>query len=203
MASTQHPGGTPDVDARIARAIARRRYPRALELLVRSYGPAIGRLCRAMVGDPAEAEELTQEILLAAHEAMPDFAARSTVRTWLYAIARRSCSRHLRQRRRRAQLIGARPPQAPPDPPDPLQQVIARRDGQRLRQAMDELGPGERDALLLRFCAGLSFREVAEACGIREEAARQRACSALRRLRERLTRVPAAPVLALSQEVSR
>ena len=203
MASTQHPGGTPDVDARIGRAIAHRRYERALELLVRSYGQAIGRLCRAMVGEPAEAEELTQEVLLAAHEAMPTFAARSTVRTWLYAIARRGCSRHLRLKRRRAELLGSRPPQAPADPPDPLHQVIARRDGLRLRQAIDELGAGERDVLLLRFCAGLSFREVAEACGIREEAARQRACSALRRLRERLTRAPGGPVLALSQEVSR
>jgi DNA-directed RNA polymerase specialized sigma24 family protein len=40
--------------------------------------------------------------------------------------------------------------------------------------------------LVLRYSAGLSFREVAEVCGIREDAARQRASSGLRALRRRL-----------------
>ena len=43
--------------------------------------------------------------------------------------------------------------------------------------------PSDRDALLLRFGADLSFKEVAAACGIDETAARKRVSRALARLR--------------------
>jgi RNA polymerase sigma-70 factor (ECF subfamily) len=49
--------------------------------------------------------------------------------------------------------------------------------------ALDELKPSERDAVLLRYEAGLSYREISEACGIDEAAARKRTSRALAELR--------------------
>jgi RNA polymerase sigma-70 factor (ECF subfamily) len=58
-----------------------------------------------------------------------------------------------------------------------------RRRARSLRDALAELKPSEREILLLRYQAELSFREVAEACGLDEPAARKRASRALARLR--------------------
>ncbi len=59
----------------------------------------------------------------------------------------------------------------------------ARRRSERVRRALGVLKPSERDAVVLRFEGELSFREVGEACGIDEAAARKRVSRALERLR--------------------
>jgi RNA polymerase sigma-70 factor (ECF subfamily) len=54
---------------------------------------------------------------------------------------------------------------------------------QRARDALAKLKPSEREAVVLRYQAELSFREVAAACGVDEAAARKRVSRALSRLR--------------------
>ena len=61
--------------------------------------------------------------------------------------------------------------------------LAARRRAERVRDALERLKPSERDALVLRYEADLSFREVAAACGIDEAAARKRVSRALEHLR--------------------
>lgn len=181
------------LDSSIAEAIRDGEHRRALIALAEHYGASIGRLCAAMLGDRGEAEELTQEILLQAHAAMPGFEGRSTVRRWLYGITRRSCSRALRRRRRRGELHASaireeqllREEDASPD-----RQLIAAREAARLRQALDTLSEGRREVLLLRYVSGLSYREIGAICGIREDAARQRAAAGLRKLRRQLGPAP-------------
>ncbi len=56
----------------------------------------------------------------------------------------------------------------------------------RARKLLDEVRPTEREALVLRFAADLSFREVGQACGIDEAAARKRVSRGLLRLRSLL-----------------
>ena len=57
------------------------------------------------------------------------------------------------------------------------------------RNALAQLKPSEREAVVLRYDAGMSFREVAVACGVDEAAARKRVSRALIRLRESLADV--------------
>jgi RNA polymerase sigma-70 factor (ECF subfamily) len=183
-----NPAG-PDLDRSIAEAIDRGEHRRALIALCEHYGAAIGRLCTAMLNNRGEAEELTQEILLAAHSAMPTFQGRSSVRRWLYGIARRSCSRALRRRRRRGELHETaisheRALRA--ETAEPESTLIAAREAARLREALATLSDGRRDVLLLRYVSGLSYREIAAICEIREDAARQRAAAGLRVLRQQL-----------------
>src|SRR5439155_4023206 len=83
---------------------------------VRATQVDVWRLCAAL-GDPGEADDLTQETYLRAFGALPRFGARSGARTWLLAIARRVCADRIRQRRRRprvdGRVTGAEPPPAP------------------------------------------------------------------------------------------
>jgi RNA polymerase sigma-70 factor, ECF subfamily len=168
----------------VEEALQRREHAAALALCARQHGAAIGRLCMALVGSQADAEDLTQETLLAAHDAFDSWRGDGTIRSWLFGIARRKCARHLETRTAgRAKLELLRDDGTAPDPADA---AADRQLAARARKALDEIRPSEREALILRYAGGLSFREVAAACGIDEAAARKRVSRAHARLREEL-----------------
>lgn len=67
--------------------------------------------------------------------------------------------------------------------PDAGELSLERERAQRARAALAKLKPSEREAVVLRYDSGLSFREVALACGVDEAAARKRVSRALARMR--------------------
>lgn len=166
----------------IARCLAAGDHRGAVALCARVHGASIGRLCMSLLGSQAEAEEATQETLLAAFDALPGYRAEGSLRAWLFAIARRVCARRVETRTRREQRLRLVHDSA--DPALGADAALAqRREAERVRRALEQLKPSERDAVVLRFERELSFREVAEACGIDEAAARKRVGRALERLR--------------------
>jgi RNA polymerase sigma-70 factor (ECF subfamily) len=154
----------------------------AIARSARVHGASIGRLAYALTGSQADADEIVQETLLAAYDAAASFRGEGTVRAWLFGIARRTCARRLEVRSRqarRSEMIAAVGDDA--RGVDAL--VDAQRNGAKVRAALETLRPTEREAVLLRFDGDLSFREVANACGLDEAAARKRVGRALERLR--------------------
>lgn len=168
----------------ISAMISRGEYRDALGHCATSHGPAIGRLCMAYLGTQAEAEEAAQEALIAALDAMPSYRGEGTVRSWLFGIARRVCARRVEMRVRRENRLRL----VQPDESVPGAEALlsARQQAFRVRNALEQLKPTEREAVVLRYDSGLSFAEVADACGIDEPAARKRVSRALERLRRSL-----------------
>ncbi len=158
-------------------------YRDAVAMCARDHGAALGRLCMALLGDQAEAEETVQEALIAAHDAMASYRGDGTVRSWLYGIARRMCARRIETRVRRRQKLRL-VHDATMDEGLPDDVAERRRRARRVREALDELKPSERDVVVMRYESGLSYREIADACGIDEATARKRTSRALGRLRD-------------------
>ena len=157
-------------------------YRDAVSACARDHGAAIGRLCMAMLGDQGEAEEAAQEALLAAYNAFGGYRGEGSIRAWLMGIARRMCARRLAKRVRRQQKLHlVHNASADAQLPDDL--VERRRNASAVRAALEELKPSDREAVLLRYEGGLSFREIGLICGIDEVAARKRTSRALSRLR--------------------
>lgn len=156
-------------------------YRAAVALCARDHGASLGRLCMSWLGSQAEAEEAAQEVLIAAFDAMSGYRGEGSVRAWLFGIARRVCARRVETRVRREARLRLVHSEEGALEADAL--LIARRRAERVRAALAELKPSERDAVVLRYEADLSFREVALACGIDEAAARKRVSRALERLR--------------------
>ena len=156
----------------------------ALARCTRAYSAPLGRLCMALTGSQAEAEELVQETLIAAYDGFPQFRFEGTVRSWLFGIARRICGRHNEMKNRRQARL--RLVHDTGRGVDAGELHMERERALRARAALAELKPSEREAVVLRYDAGLSFREVAAACGVDEAAARKRVSRALSRLRESL-----------------
>ena len=170
-------GGDPDQD--ILAALEAGDRPAALRLCADRHGPALGRLCMALLGSQAEAEDAAQETLIAAHAGFDGFRGEGSLRAWLFSIARRRCARSLE---RRSAPVPAEAPDSSPPRADEL--IEARHRAEHARALLAQVRPTEREALLLRFVGDLSFREVGVACGIDEATARKRVSRALARLRE-------------------
>jgi RNA polymerase sigma-70 factor (ECF subfamily) len=165
----------------VVSAIQSGRTREALGLCARHHADAVGRLCMALLGSQAEAEDLTQETLLSAHDAFSSFRAESSLRAWLLGIARHKCARYLERRALREsklRLVGETEPAVGNE-----ELVLMQQKASFARASLSEVRPSEREALLLRYVSDLTYREVAEACGIDEAAARKRVSRAIARLR--------------------
>jgi RNA polymerase sigma-70 factor (ECF subfamily) len=166
-------------DADIVRALEKGDRRTALTLCARRHGSSIGRLCMALLGSQSEADDATQETLLAAHAAFDGFRGEGSLRAWLFGIARRRCARVLERR-------GGQKPvrEEAVDGRTADELLDARRRAESARALLLQVRPTEREALLLRYTAELSFREVGEASGVDEATARKRVSRGLARLRE-------------------
>jgi RNA polymerase sigma-70 factor (ECF subfamily) len=174
--------GSAEGEARAIEAlIAAGNYREALERCARAYAASIGRLCMAFTGSQADSEELVHETLLAAYDAFPTYRAEGSVRAFLFGIARRICGRFAEtQARQKARLRLVHDTSRGADAGE---LALEKERATRARDALSKLKPSEREALVLRYDAGLGFREVALACGIDEAAARKRVSRALAKLR--------------------
>lgn len=77
----------------------------AIEHFVQTYQQDVYRLALSILDDPAEAEDATQDSLLAALRSLDSFRGASNLRTWLYSITVNICRTRLQRHKRRAGLI--------------------------------------------------------------------------------------------------
>lgn len=133
---------------------------RALESLYQLHGAAcFAYLLRRLDGDRPAAEDLLQDLMLAAWRGAAAFRGDSEVRTWLLGIAHHLWLQELRRRSRRPRLSD--------DPETQLEQL--RQEDPRpeespavgLRQAMDALPEDLRTAVDLTFGQGLRLQDAA------------------------------------------
>lgn len=136
----------------------------------------------ALVGSQAEADDLTQETLMVAHDGFDSYRAEGSMKAWLLGIARRRCARHLERSSHRQAKLRLVPPHDFGSEGEEL--LERRRRAEHARRALQELRPTDREALLLRYVGELSYRDVGLACAIEEATARQRVSRALARLRD-------------------
>ena len=162
----------------IGALIASGQHREALTACVRTYQVVLGRLCMALLGSRADADEAVQETLLRAHRAMPTYRGEGSVKAWLCGIARHVSAHVLETRRRGRELL-----EVVPVGDEARDAFATRRRARVVRDGLERLKPSERDVLVLRYVADLSHREIAMACGVDEAAARKRISRALARLR--------------------
>jgi RNA polymerase sigma-70 factor, ECF subfamily len=128
----------------------------ATAAFVRATQAEVWRFTAALV-DPGAADDLTQDTYLRAFKALPAFEARSTARTWLLGIARRTCADHLRsviRRRRLDARLAAEAWTASPSP-DPSHRLST-------ADLLGGLSDERRTAFVLTQVLGLSYAEAAE-----------------------------------------
>ncbi len=151
-------------DAGDGEAALLRRYaagdPAAARLLAQALTPRLYGHALRVLGDGAEAEDVTQEALLRLWRIAPDWrTGEAKVSTWLYRVVANLCTDRLRKRR----STGMDDIDEPADPTPGVEarlQAVARHDA--LQRALNDLPDRQRQAVVLRHIDGLTNPEIAE-----------------------------------------
>lgn len=158
----------------------------ALEALLAQHAPAIYRFGLRMCRDPEDARDILQDTLLQMATHIGEFAGRSSLSSWLFALARSACAR----RRRGLKNQPMAPEDRAPDREDlsPGPELAAERQelAVLMEQALHGLPEAYREVLLLRDVEGLSAPEAAASLGISVEATKSRLHRAREALRQAL-----------------
>ncbi len=138
--------------------------PRQIAQLFDRHGPRVYRRALRLLGNPADAEEATQEIFIRAFRSASAFREQSQLTTWLYQITTHYCLNLIRDRSRRAELhtqhVAPRAERAPgTEPVQPDDWVLLR----RLLATADER---QATAAVYVFLDGMSHEEAAEVLGV-------------------------------------
>ena len=145
--------------------------------LVAPYRSELYVHCYRMLGSVQDAEDALQEALVRAWRGLANFQGRSSLRSWLYAIATNASLRAIERRRRRVLPVDLGPAtDAHDDPGPPLTESVwiepfpdaavdvEQREGIELAftAALQHLPPRQRAVLILRDVLGFSAREAAD-----------------------------------------
>ena len=164
-------------------AEAQRGDPEAFGRIFDAYAGPIHRFIASRVNRPSDAEDLTQLVFVKALEALPRYEARGIpFGGWLFRLARNAIIDQVRTRRDHLSLVAAVTRET--DDAGPEAMATLRDDLDRVARALIELTDDQREVIELRFFAGLSVHETADAMGRQDGTVRGlqfRALAALRR----------------------
>ena len=156
------------------------------ELLMRRHNQRLYRVARGIVGDDAEAEDVTQEAYVRAFQHLGQFAGRAKFSTWLTRIAVHEASARRRRRGRQIDVQESMPALASPAA-GPEQRAADQELGRAIEAAMDALPAVYGAVFMLREVEGLSTAETAACLEINEETVKTRLHRARALLRNHIT----------------
>jgi RNA polymerase sigma-70 factor, ECF subfamily len=182
-------------------AEAQRGDPEAFGRIFDAYVGPIHRFIASRVNRPSDAEDLTQLVFVKALEALPRYEARGIpFGGWLFRLARNAIIDQVRTRRDHLSLVAAVTRETEDAGPEAMASL--RDDLDRVARALIDLTDDQREVIELRFFAGLSVHETADAMGRQDGTVRGlqfRALAALRRSLGIEVEAPAGAVPAEAQ----
>jgi len=152
----------------------RDRNPAAMEELVTRHHRGLYRFLYGLSRCAEDAEDLTQQTLVRAIEAIHRYDGRAALRTWLFGIAFREFCK-LRRRRQWLPLLGDRP-----TGDDPFGRLV---EAQALLDALAKLSNDAKGVFLLHHVEGMTIPEIAETLNVPEGTVKSRLFTARERLR--------------------
>lgn len=154
----------------------RSRDERAFDMLVEDYLPRIRRWVRASVDDPAEIDDVVQDVLLAVWRAAPALREDSVLAPWLKAITTNACRKRVRTLARRPAMPVGVLPDRPSETADPVDRIT-------LEAALARMPHREAGILKMLYADDLPLPEAARRLAVSSEAAKSLAARARRRFR--------------------
>ena len=161
----------------------------ALGRLAAALRPLICRWALVMTGDPHDAEDVAQRVLMRMMESIEGFDGRSRVTTWVYRITRNASLDHQRRRKRDRRLAEKAEWLARAEPPrleDPLDDIEMERTLRLIRTLLRELPMRQREVFDLVDLQGLEPKEAAELLGMNPNTLRVHLLRARRRMRREM-----------------
>lgn len=157
-----------DSDENLAERVRATGDTAAFALLVTRYRSRIVALARRLLPSaPGEAEDIAQDVFVAAYHKRTGFRRGETYRPWLYRIAINRCFDRLRAQQRHPTPVDIDGiAECESATADPLDHLLADERDYRLQKAVANLPGPYRAVLLLRYLDDLTYDEIAQAMGM-------------------------------------
>lgn len=145
--------------------------------IVGAYQNPVHNLCYRMLGNSNDAEDAAQETFLRAYKALARYDRNRSFSTWILSIASHYCIDQLRKRRFQTYSLDDedRAWFQPPDPgPTPDKVMGTKENQEKMRVLLDQLGPKDRAAIVLRYWYDYSYEEISESLSLTVSAVKSR-----------------------------
>jgi len=168
------------------------------ELVFREYAPRIYNIARRMLGNDADAEDVTQDVLLQVVRKLDTFRGESQLGTWLHRVTVNAALAHRAKRATRQKYEGGNVTDDLPAADDgrpgalrrwnvqPDEPVLAAEQAELIEQAIHRLPEPFRDVYVLADVEGLPNSEIAEMLDMSVPAVKSRLHRARLRMRDEL-----------------
>lgn len=167
----------------------------AFDYLVTYYHASVHNLVYGILGDKADAADVTQDVFVRVFRGIRGFRGSSSLKTWLYRVAVRQALNHRRWcwRHHRQQVSIDSDEEGLSrsfDPPDgkatPFEECAAHEMQAKVRKALATVPPRFRSAVILRDLEGLTYEEIAEVLEVSVGTVKSRILRGRRILKENL-----------------
>lgn len=152
----------PATDVELVLAIQRKDV-QALEKLYDRHRVLAYSLAARMLGNPADAEDVLQEVFLSLWRSASTYhSERSSVRSWLMSIVHHRAIDKIRGRQSRPRLATLEEGMEVPDSSDVWKQVSDTLSGEDVRSALDHLPKEQRETIELAYFQGYTQSQIAQ-----------------------------------------
>jgi len=162
----------------------------AIEMLVRQYETGVFRFALSIVGDQAEANEITQETFLSALHSLRNYQEKNSLKAWLFTITLNHSRSHLRKQKVLERLRTAATAifhiEQSQKQTQPEDAVIQDEKEALIWKELNKLDERHRTVVVLRYFHELSITEIAEILAISEGTIHSRLHTAREKLRKQL-----------------
>ena len=158
---------------------------KSFEELYRRHYRRVFALCLRMMGNPTEAEDMTQDVFLQLYNKIGMFRGESAFTTWLHRMTVNQVLMHFRKKSTRSELLtdeGETPIQIVKGTENPGTMPVI--DRISLERALRQLPPGYRTVFVLHDVEGYEHYEIAGMLGIAEGTSKSQLHKARLKLRQ-------------------
>ena len=165
--------------------------PEAFGQLMEPLEQLVWRVCWHYTGSREAAEDCGQEAMVRVWRNLANYRGECALESWVYRIAANCCMDWLRKKKRDKSVSMEPLREQGFDPADTSpgteEQVVAKDERQRLREAIAQLPDDQREALILTQLEKIPYEEAAQSLGISEGTVKSRVNRAKARLKEILS----------------
>lgn len=148
-----------------------------LESIMNEYGSEIKRLVYSYIKNSSDADDVTQEVFVTVYRKLNTFQGKSTLRSWVYAIAINKCKDYLRSWKVRNIKLMEMLEQfvkSAEHPYTPEQHIIEKKEEQLLLDQVLSLPIKYREVIILFYFEEFSVNEIADSLSINQNTVRTR-----------------------------
>ncbi len=159
---------------------------RTFRAVVEAHQRDVYRLAFRLTNNHHDAEDLSQDVFIKVHKALPSFRGDSGLATWIHRI---TVNTYLNRNRKKALTLMRLKPEfemeARGDTSD--SRIEAATIRRQVTKAMEKLSPKEKSAFALRFDCEYSIKEIAQTLELADGTVKSLLFRAVKKMREQLT----------------